>query len=382
MKDMTKLAHKGRDGTDAGGGANPPIQRASTILFERAEDLYGNKLPRDYATDGMVVHDSLKEAVNALEGAIQTILTPTGLAACTLPLLTFCKAGDHILLSDNIYGPTRKFAMTQLVRFGIETSFFDPRADEAITRNFRDNTRAVFFEAPGSLTMEIGNVPLMAKLAKAKGIFTLMDNTWAAGWYFKPLENHIDVSVHAATKYPGGHSDALMGFVSAKDGKIARALRKYDQASGNMVSADDAWLVLRGLRSMGVRLAQHEASALKIARWLEEQPAVQQMLHPALPSHPDHEQWQSDFTGACGLFSFVIHETNEKKVLEFLDRLKLFGLGFSWGGYESLAIHCDPQIVRPAGSWKDTGTLIRLSIGLEDPDDLIADLAQALAGIG
>lgn len=382
MKDMTKLAHLGRTGEDSGGAANPPIQRASTIMFEDAEDLYGNKLPRDYATDGMVVHDSLKAAVNALEGATRTVLTPSGLAACTLPLLALCKAGDHVLLSDNIYGPTRKFALTQLARFGIETSFFDPRANETITRNFRDNTRVVFFEAPGSLTMEIGNVPLMAKLAKERGIVTLMDNTWAAGWYFKPLEHGIDVSVHAATKYAGGHSDVLMGFVSAKDEKIAGILHKYDHASGNIVSGDDAWLVLRGLRTMGARLAQHEASAIKIAQWLQDQPAVQQMLHPALPSHPDHEQWKADFTGSSGLFAFVIHETSEKKVLDFLNRLKLFGLGFSWGGYESLAIHCDPQIVRPAGSWKDTGTLIRLSIGLEDPDDLIADLAQALDGIG
>ena len=380
MSDATKLIHTGRDDPSFQGAVNPPIHRASTILFERAEDLYGSP-KRSYGTQGMCVHDSLKAVLRELEQAHSVQLTNSGLSACTVALLALCSAGDHVLVSDNTYGPVRTFCDQHLSRFGAQIGYFDPRIGAKIADHIQPNTKLIWLEAPGSLTMEVSDIPAIVAVAKASNIWTAIDNTWAAGWFLKPLTMGVDFSIQAATKYPCGHSDVLMGTIAAGHAKASAVLAKYNQASGNINSADDAWLVLRGLRTMGVRLERHQQSAIAIAKWLTTRPEVRQVLHPALPEHPDHQIWQRDFTGSSGLFSLVLQPTSEKQVLAFLNALDLFGLGFSWGGYLSLAVHCDPQLVRTAGHWVADGPLIRLSIGLEDVDDLIADLDQAFAQI-
>lgn len=378
MSDRTKMVHIGRQGPAMLGAVNPPVHRASTILFERAEDLYSPSVKRSYGIQGMSVHDSLRAAFCHLEQADSVILTPSGLSACTLALLAICSHGDHILVSNNIYGPTRKFCDQQLVRFGVETSYFDPRSGSEITQSIRNNTKAIFMESPGSLTMELTDIPAIVVEAKKRNIWTLVDNTWAAGWFLKPIQIGVDFSIQAASKYPCGHADVLMGSIAAGSKAASKLMQAFDQASGNFVAPDDAWLVLRGLRTMGTRLEQQQVSAVTIAKWLSNRPQISQVLHPALPEHPDHLLWQRDFTGSSGLFSFVMKPVSEQRVFTFLNSLQYFGLGFSWGGFESLAIHCDPQLVRNQPKWQKKGPLIRLSIGLEDVDELIADLEQAL----
>lgn len=377
MSDHTKLAHLSRDEEVLQGAVNPPVHRASTILFERAEDLYSSKPKRSYGIQGMSVHDSLREAFRTLEQAYSVVLAPSGLAACTMPLLAICSAGDHVLLSNNIYGPTRRFCENHLPRFNIEFDFFDPENSNNIWEHIKPNTKAIFMESPGSLTMELTDIPAIVAIAKNRNIWTLVDNTWAAGWFLKPITMGVDFSIQAASKYPCGHSDVLMGTIATGSNKADKILQRFDTDSGNFVSPDDAWLVLRGLRTMGARLERQQTSALKVAYWLSSRDEVAQVMHPALSSHPDHQLWKRDFTGSSGLFSFILQPVSESQVFKFLNALKYFGLGFSWGGYESLAIHCDPQLTRTNPKWSDQGTIIRLSIGLEEPDDLIADLSQA-----
>lgn len=377
----TRLAHIGPDPRDQDGFVNPPIQRGSTVLFPDATTIRTENQKYTYGTHGTPTTDALCRAVDELEGSAGTLLLPSGLAAVTVPFLAVLSAGDHMLMVDSVYAPARRFADTMLKRMGVETEYFDPSIGEGIDALIRPNTRLVHLEAPASNTFEMLDVGAIARVSKRHGAAVSMDNTWATPLYFRPLDHGVDISIHAATKYPSGHSDVLMGFVSA----TAEYWPKLDAANrelGLCVTSDDAYQILRGLRTMGLRLAHHEKSALDVARWLEGREDVARVLHPALPSFPGHDIWKRDFCGSSGVFTVVLKcqspEDHQKKAQAFLDALTYFGLGYSWGGYESLAVHVrlgDRQITK--GPYD--GPLIRLQIGLEDVKDLKADLEKGFA---
>lgn len=361
---------------------NVPIERASTILFDTVEELQRSKAGHGsyrYGLQGTATQWSLAEGLTELEsGAFGTILYPTGLAAITTPILALLSPGDELLAPDNVYGPTRKFCDTILKRFGIETRYYDPIAGTRIADAIGSKTRAILLESPGSLTMEVQDVPGICKIARKQGIVTLLDNTWATPLLFPALAAGVDVTILAATKYVGGHADVMLGSATATE-QYYQQIQTATWDLGHAVSPDDAWLGSRGLRTMAVRLRQHEEGALKIAHWLKERPEVGLVLHPALPDCPGHDFWKRDFNGASGLFSFEFKDASNEKRAAFVDALELFGIGFSWGGYESLAMPVDPHrtITKPPAP-----NLIRLHVGLEDPADLIADLASAFDQAG
>jgi cystathionine beta-lyase len=301
--------------------------------------------------------------------------------ACILPFLAFAGAGGHVLVGDNVYGPTRRFVDRMLPRWGCEATYFDPLIGAGVARLIRPETKLIFVESPGSMTFEIADAPAIAAAARAAGVVSVMDNTWSAGVFHKPLALGFDLSVQANTKYVSGGADILNGAIHLNDEKLLLRLRETVADLGVNVAPDDAYALLRGARSLAMRMDHHQASALEVARWLEKHPAIVRVLHPALESDPNHALWKRDFTGASGLFSIVLNPMPTAKVHVFLDALDLFGLGFSYGGFESLVIHCDPQLKRTASSPELGGPLIRLSIGLEEPADLIADLEQALAQV-
>jgi cystathionine beta-lyase len=311
-------------------------------------------------------------------GAAGTMLYPNGLAAVTSALLSVLSVGDELLMTDSVYGPTRRFCDAFLKGYGVSTRYYDPLVGAGIAELIGERTKAVFLESPGSLTMEVQDVPAICAAAKDRGVATLLDNTWATPLFFPALASGVDLSILAGTKYVGGHSDVMLGSVTAGAGWYPK-LERTSWDLGQSVSPDDAWLCSRGLRTMGVRLRQHEASALQIARWLKEQPQVAAVLHPALPDCPGHEIWARDFKGASGLFSFVLKGGGDEARTRFIEALELFGLGYSWGGYESLAVPADPERIRTATRWTAEGPVVRLQIGLEDTDDLIEDLAEGLA---
>jgi cystathionine beta-lyase len=375
----TRLAHTGNDPRDFFGFINPPVVHASTVLFPDSATLESRRQKYTYGTRGTPTSDALAQAIDALEGSEGTIVVPSGLAAVTTPLLAFLSAGDHALVVDSVYHPTRRFADTMLARMGVEIEYYDPAMGGAIDALMRPSTKVVWTESPGSNTFEIQDIPAIAEAAHARGAVVMMDNTWATPLYFRPLDHGVDVSVHAATKYPGGHSDVLLGTVSANErcwGRLHDAFITLGIPSG----PDDAYQVLRGLRTMGVRLDRHQKSALSVARWLEGRREVSGVLHPALESFPGHAIWKRDFTGASGLFSFVLKGGGKREAHAFLDALELFGLGFSWGGFESLAVHVwlgDRTVSRTDYG----GPVIRLQIGLEDVEDIIADLERGLAAV-
>lgn len=376
----TRLTHSGRDKDSRNKGVNPPVQRASTILMDSAADLFRPGL-RTYGRHGTATHDALKEALCELENASHCLLVSSGLQACVLPLLALANAGDHVLVIDNAYGPTRRFIERSAPRWGIEGEFFDPAIGAGIARLIRPNTKAILFESPGSQTFEVTDTRAIAAAAKAAGVATVLDNSWAAGICLKPLDLGVDISVHSTTKYISGGADALNGAVLTRDDRLARAMADTIADLGVNVAADDAALVLRGLRTLPTRMDRHAASALTVAHWLETHSAVRRVLHPALANDPGHALWKQDFSGASGLFGFVLQPAERSRVNAFLDALHLFGLGFSYGGFESLAILCDPQLKRTVSKPDLGGPLVRLSIGLEDPADLIADLDQAFAAL-
>lgn len=373
----TTLAHIGNDPRDFHGFVNPPVVHASTVLFPDARTMAARGQKYTYGTRGTPTTDALATAIDQLEGSAGTIVVPSGLAAVTVPLLGFVAAGDHVLITDSVYRPTRHFADTMLKRLGVEVEYYDPLIGAGIHALIKPNTKVVFTESPGSNTFEIQDIPAIAQAAHQGGAVVMMDNTWATPLYLRPLDHGVDISIHAATKYPGGHSDVLLGTVSANETCWPKLFEAFNTL-GCCAGPDDVYQVLRGLRTMGVRLSHHQKSALDIARWLEGQPGVARVLHPALESFPGHALWKRDFSGSSGIFSTVLAGGGEKQAHAFLDALQIFGLGYSWGGYESLAVPVflgDRTIAR--GPYE--GPVIRLQIGLEDVKDLKTDISAGLA---
>ena len=373
----TKLVEGGRRKNWRGRLVSVPVERASTILFDSVEDLHASRPGLGvyrYGLQGTATHWALSDALTELEpGAEGTALFSSGLAAITTALLAVLTPGDELLTPDSIYGPTRKFCDTFLKRFGVAPRYYDPLS----VPELGNKTRAILLESPGSLTMEVQDVPAICAAARQRGVVTLIDNTWATPLLFPALTAGVDISILAATKYIGGHADVMLGSVTA----VAEHFQKIQTLAwdlGHAVSPDDAWLGSRGLRTMGVRLKQHEESALRIASWLNDRPEVGRVLHPALPDCPGHEFWKRDFRGSSGLFAFELKDADSATRAAFVDGLVHFGIGFSWGGYESLAIPIDPH---RTVSQPPAPNLVRLHIGLEDADDLIDDLTQAFARI-
>lgn len=379
MAEETRLIRAGAAPKDLAKTVGPPIQKGSTVLLPNAAAIYDDDHYVTYGRQGLAAQDSLREALAVLEGAVGVALYPSGLAALTGALLAVLNAGDEILVTDTIYKPTRRFCDKVLKPFGVKTTYFDPATPpERLVGEAPDATRLILMESPGSLTFEIQDMAAVARLASDRKILTAADNTWGAGLLYKPLEHGIDLSIQALTKYVGGHSDVFMGSAAARDPALVRALNDGVLNMGWAVSPEDAYQMLRGLRTLPVRLARHGESGLDIARWLMLQPEVVSVIHPALPESPDHALWARDYSGACGLFSFVLKPGSQAAVDAFLDALSIFGLGFSWGGFESLAIHCDPQFKSRKMKRDYGGPMIRLHVGLEDPQDLMADLRNAL----
>jgi cystathionine beta-lyase len=374
MKDDTILAHAGLHPHDNEGIVNPPVYHASTVLFPTLEAYRNASTARvRYGRRGTPTTFALEEAVTALEDGEGAVLAPSGLAAIALSLTACVETGDHVLVTDSTYAPTRRFCDGVLSRFGVETDYYDPLIGGDIEKLFKPNTKVVWVESPGTQTFEIQDIPAIAKVAHAHGARVLMDNTWATGYFFKALKHGVDISVHAGTKYIVGHSDAMFG-IAVCNKETYETVRESAQLFGNCAGPDDVYLALRGFRTMGVRLMRHHDSGLMLANWLQERPEVLRVMHPGLPDDPGHELWRRDFTGASGLFGFVLDIADEKPLAAFVDELHYFGMGASWGGFESLILPAQPENFRTATEWNPGGQTMRLHVGLEDPDDLIADL--------
>jgi cysteine-S-conjugate beta-lyase len=381
LRPATRLVTGGRDAV-AHGFVNPPVHHVSTVLYPSAEDFLARRARYLYGRRGTPTSEALETALRDLEGedCAGVALLPSGLAAISTALLSVLNAGDHLLVSDSAYEPTRKFCDGVLTRYGVTTTYYDPLIGAGIATLIKPNTRAVFVEAPGSLTFEVQDVPAIATAAHARGAVVLMDNTWASPLFFRAFDKGVDLSIQAATKYIGGHSDLMLGTVSANAGTWQR-LNETVHLLGLCVGPDDIYLALRGLRTLGVRLAQHQQAGLKVARWLEQRPEIARVLHPALASCPGHTIWQRDFSGASGLFSVVFKPVADTAVHAFLNELRLFGIGASWGGFESLAIPFDCARIRTATRWMPGGPTVRFHIGLEDVDDLIGNLERGFAAL-
>ncbi|RXF67426.1 cystathionine beta-lyase [Hansschlegelia zhihuaiae] len=374
---LTELVLAGRNPQDSFGFVNPPVIHGSTVLWPTVDDYKRMTGRYTYGRRGTPTSDALSDALRLIEGGDHVALVPSGITAVALALLSLLDAGDHLLMVDTVYEPTRRFCDSMLKRLGVETSYYDPLVGGDVSGLMRPTTKAVFVESPGSLTFEIQDVPAIAGAAHARGAAVVMDNTWATPLFFRAHDHGVDVSVSAGTKYVGGHADVMFGWVSAI-GPYAGAVRATHGTLGLCVGPDDMFLALRGLRTLGVRLAHHQAAALRVARWLDSRPEVARVMHPGLESDPGHALWKRDFSGASGLFAIELEPGPDDAVAAFLDGLELFGLGFSWGGFESLAIPYDVRKVRTATSGVTGGPTIRLHIGLEDVEDLIADLEGGL----
>ncbi len=387
MRKETLLASLGCNPEDHRGVVNTPVYRGSTILFPNlaAFEAADNGTATDpiYGRYGTRTTTELEEALAALEGADHAIITSSGLAAIVVALSAFLKSGDHLLMVDNTYGATRRYCDNELKRFGVETTYYDPALSAAgLEALIKSNTKIIFVESPGSLTMEMQDIPAIAKVAKAKGILLMGDNTWGAHIYYDAFALGMDVSITSCTKYVSGHSDLVMGCITSKKAHYKALLNSYKN-TGACASPDSAYLAHRGLRTMAVRLKQHQENALIVAAWLKARPEVREVLYPALPGAPGHDIWKRDFTGACGLFAVVLKEkAPHDKLASMLDGLHHFGMGYSWGGYESLITPVNLKHVRTVSKFAYEGTILRLHIGLEHTDDLIADLEQGFKRLG
>jgi cystathionine beta-lyase len=374
----TQITHCGRDPFAHHGFINPPVYRGSTVLFKSVESFEKRDQRYVYGRRGTPTSEALEQAIATLEGGTRTWLAPSGAAAIATTLLSFTKAGDHILVADSVYLPTRKMCDGALKRFGVETSYYDPTIGGDIGRLMRPSTTLVFAESPGSLTFEIQDIPAIAAAAHRHGALVVMDNTWASPLYFKPFAHGVDISIQAATKYIAGHADAMLGAITASEPLAPRMLSEA-QALGICAGTEEIFLGLRGFRTIEVRMERHWRSGVDVARWLEQRPEVARVLHPALPSHPTHALWQRDFLGAAGLFSIVLKPCSKNAVAAMLEGLELLGMGASWGGFESLVLPFNAASLRTATTWKPEGPTVRLHIGLEDVEDLKADLEAGFA---
>ena len=385
MKDETKIVIAGRHPEDNHGVVNPPVYHASTIVQPSlaARDaaqkarLAGERVMA-YGRRGTPTMFAFEDVITELEGGYRARIYPSGLAAIATTLLAYIQAGDHVLISDNVYGPCRNFCDTVLARFGVATTYFDPLIDDDLDDLVRDSTKVLYLESPGSLTFEVQDIPRLAERGHAHGLTVIMDNTWATPVYFKPFEYGVDVSLHAATKYFGGHSDLMLGVVSANKDAYP-ALDDCTNRLGQTAGPDDVYLAQRGIRTLAVRLKQHFETGVVLAEWLNARPEVACVMHPALASDPGHEIWKRDFRGASGLFGITLNPCDPTALAALVDNLELFHIGASWGGYESLITATNPNSIRSARRWPHPGPTIRIHAGLEAIDDLIADLE---AGFG
>ena len=377
----TQLAHAGGDPEDRHGAVNPPVYRMSTILFPTLAEFQASRNPAVrfdqvlYGQLGTPTTFALEQAIAAIEGGYRATLLPSGLAAVTAALQALLSHGDHLLMVDTAYPSTRRFCDRTLARYGVATTYYDPLIGDGIRALIRPNTRVVFLESPGSMTFEVQDVPAMARVAHECGLTVMMDNTWASPYFFPAIAHGVDISIQAVTKYIGGHADVMMGSITTTE-PLYHRVRSAVAELGFCVSSDDAYLALRGLRTLGVRLDRHYKSALRVAEWLRTRSDVARVRYPALPEDAGHAIWKRDFRGASGLLGV---ELMPRPIDVVLNKLRLFRMGVSFGGYESLAIPVDPTSVRTATKWTTEGPYVRLHVGLEDPDDLIADLEQALA---
>ncbi|MFC4174470.1 cystathionine beta-lyase [Microvirga sp. GCM10011540] len=378
LGDRTRLVHAGRDPSEQHGFVNTPIYRGSTVLYPTTDDLLHRRGRYSYGTKGTPTTEALEKAWTELSGAAGTVLAPSGLAAVTVALMSCLKAGDHLLMTDSVYLPTRHFCEGMLKKFGVETTYYDPLIGAGIETLIRPNTAAVFTEAPGSQSFEMQDIPAITEVAHRHSAVVLMDNTWATPLLYPPHERGVDIAIEAGTKYLSGGSDLLLGMVSANE-RCFKALRAAYDAFAMCPGPEDVFLGLRGLRTMALRLREHEKQALDMARWLEARPEVARVLHPALESYPGHDIWKRDFKGSSGLFSVILKPCSDRALAAMLDGLGLFGMGYSWGGFESLVIPFDCSTYRTATQWKPGGHALRFHIGLEDLDDLKRDLDAGFA---
>lgn len=386
MKDATLVCAAGRPRTDSRGDArarpvNPPVERASTYLFSSYASLNEIAPTGRYGRFGTPTHRAFEESVTALEGAYATHLAPSGLMAVAGAILAFVEGGDHVLITDSVYDPVRAFADGFLQRFGVRVDYYDPCSPADAARLSNPRTKVIFAESPGSLTFEVQDVRALAQVARQSGAALIVDNTWAAGIALKPLALGARVSVQAGTKYLSGHSDVMIGAISSADAEAATRIQNSLALIGAAISPDDVALAHRGLRTLGVRFERCGDNGMQVARWLSQRPEVARVLHPALETHPQHDLWKRDFTGAAGLFAIALAPTPEPAIAAFFDALEVFGIGFSWGGYESLAVRVRPDRTRTAKHWPKADVVIRFHAGLEDVNDLVADLDRAFAAM-
>ncbi|MBL4864009.1 MAG: cystathionine beta-lyase [Rhodobiaceae bacterium] len=369
----TTIITTGRDPHNNHGIINPPVYHASTVLFPTVEALQSRTADVLYGRRGTPTTFAFQDAVAELEGGYRCLVTPSGLSACSIALLAHLKAGDHLLITDTVYAPTRVFCEIVLTRYGVTVEYYDPGLGADIADLMRPETTVVYTEAPGSQTFEMQDIPAIAKVAHARGAVVMMDNTWASPLFCQPFELGADISIQAATKYIVGHSDVMMGTITTNEDTWRTTIKNHG-AIGITAGPDDVYLALRGLRTLSVRLNRHMETGIFLAKWLQDRPEVLRVLHPALPTDPGHEIWKRDFSGACGLFGIILKPVSDEAVAAMLNDLELFGMGYSWGGYESLVIPANPGANRTATTWAPEGPLLRFHAGLEDPGDLIADL--------